>query len=460
MAPWWRCPLQQENNRMKGLAGVRVLVVDNDESEALPVLKALAKRGIAAAFFNGKPSQLPNAQGRLSGVRLAILDMDLVEGGVSNRNKAVALVQVLQRILAPDNGPYGVVAWTKHPEIRDEFETALFQAGIARPIFTAMIEKATCKTTKGTFRLDVLMQKLDEASATAGVLRFIQHWEELCAQSSTDVTNRLSVLAESSAATDLATWRNRWLTDFKRILRGIAVAEIEKHLTADTCLPAIYSALMPIQADAMEGLEPKWSKVLPNSGTEIFAQQGACAAVTMAKIHSALHLSGRPPVSGGAGLLYLLTPAKVKKFGVSFEDLLKDLMQAQNGQVPAANLATALEHAKAVAVEVSPVCDHAQKKVRMARLLLGVFVPQANRNIFNTKLDYAWSCGPLDLSPLKQEGAGFIVLSARHLVAMDPQSIAKKLGRPRARLRGQALIHLQAKLTQNIMKPDLMLLQG
>jgi DNA-binding XRE family transcriptional regulator len=42
------------------------------------------------------------------------------------------LVKVLSSILSPDNGPYAVLAWTKHPEIRELFEQHVF----ARPDVT------------------------------------------------------------------------------------------------------------------------------------------------------------------------------------------------------------------------------------------------------------------------------------------------------------------------------------
>ena len=76
---------------MIGLKGTRVVVVDDEASDALPVLKAFAQKGVPCAFFDGSLEGLPEENEQLSGVRLAILDMDLVGVGVSDKSKAATL---------------------------------------------------------------------------------------------------------------------------------------------------------------------------------------------------------------------------------------------------------------------------------------------------------------------------------------------------------------------------------
>lgn len=111
---------------MIGLAGSRVIVVDDNESEALPIIKAFAKKGIPTSFFNGESEGYPSEEAKLSGVRLAVLDMDLVGGGVSDKSKASALSNTLSAILSPSNGPYIVLAWTNNPDLLAKFEEYVF----------------------------------------------------------------------------------------------------------------------------------------------------------------------------------------------------------------------------------------------------------------------------------------------------------------------------------------------
>src|SRR5215469_1417977 len=100
---------------MIGLRGTRVFVLDDDESEAVPIIKALAKRGIPVAFFDETMGCLPTPKNRLIGVRLAILDMDLGEAGLAPKGMASAVVKRLERIIHPENGPYVALIWTNNP---------------------------------------------------------------------------------------------------------------------------------------------------------------------------------------------------------------------------------------------------------------------------------------------------------------------------------------------------------
>src|SRR5437773_2691174 len=99
---------------MIGLRGARVIVVDDEAPEALPILKAMAKAGIATAYFEGKDTDAPEREQRLIGVRLAVLDMDIVGARVDDKSRIAALVGFLERILSPQNGPYAAIIWTKH----------------------------------------------------------------------------------------------------------------------------------------------------------------------------------------------------------------------------------------------------------------------------------------------------------------------------------------------------------
>ena len=64
---------------MNILKTARVVVVDDVESEATPLLLALAKIGIGAWYFTGDVDKLPKSH--LDGIRVVFLDLRL--GGLS-----------------------------------------------------------------------------------------------------------------------------------------------------------------------------------------------------------------------------------------------------------------------------------------------------------------------------------------------------------------------------------------
>jgi hypothetical protein len=146
---------------MIGLRGARVIVVDDEVPEALPIMKAMAKAGIATAYFEGKTADIPPEDQRLVGVRLAILDMDIVGARVDDKSRIAALVGFLEKVLSPKNGPYAAIIWTKHKELRELFEAAVARSeDLPRPILVAMIEKREFSRGEAGFDLDGLATRL------------------------------------------------------------------------------------------------------------------------------------------------------------------------------------------------------------------------------------------------------------------------------------------------------------
>ena len=226
---------------MIGLTGTRVIIVDDEEEEALPMIKAFAKEGIPTAFFDGRIQGLPPKGKRFSGIRLAILDMDLLGGGVSPATKSQALVRVLSSILSPENGPYAVLAWTKHPEIRELFEQHVFaRPDVPKPIVTVTIEKTAFKKPRGGFDLPALTREIKSAVSQSTPLLLLQTWEGNSFEAATAVTNTLSAMA-GEAAGDLQAWRDSWRQTLMRLMYALAKSVAEKGLDARTSTVTLHS---------------------------------------------------------------------------------------------------------------------------------------------------------------------------------------------------------------------------
>src|SRR5580658_387351 len=111
---------------MKGLCTARVVVVDDIQDEAMPIIQALGRLGVGSVHIKGDEIEaLP--QTPLSGVRLVFLDMKLGTAGTP-RMTGAHTANVFARVIAAGTAPVLVVLWTRHPEIIEEFQKALFQA--------------------------------------------------------------------------------------------------------------------------------------------------------------------------------------------------------------------------------------------------------------------------------------------------------------------------------------------
>jgi hypothetical protein len=440
---------------MNGLAGARVIVVDDQESEALPILRAFAKKGVPIAFFDGNPEGLPTEL--LTGVRLAILDMDLIGGGVPDRSKVSALVGCLKGILKNDNGPFTVIAWTYHAELFNLFERTVFsEKDLPKPILSLMLTKAECKDADGDFSLSVISHKLREALSEFSPLFFLQRWEGKCFQAATEVTNGLSTLV-SPQTRNRTRYRQDWKGQFLQLLHAMAKAQVDQHLDPSTCLDAVYSSLGPLYADRMETHAVTLSSELDPQ--EILGALGDCGNEKKAKINTMLHLAFEGLERFTGGNIYMFPNKKRPKWLPESRQLIEDFVQGKSG-LP--GTVTKINHLAdiniPILIEINANCDHAQKNIRVSRFLFGLVLPANERSKINPKAGFIWEFGPLFLKGKRGiRGEYNIYFSSRHLISIKLES-ARRMS-PFARLRGQALVDLQAWFARHAARPGMVLLR-
>jgi len=442
---------------MIGLDGIRVIVVDNEPQDAMPIMKTLAREGIPTAYFDGELRGLPRKTRRLSGVRLAILDMDLVGGMDAIPNKAATLVNVVGGILSPDNGPYGVLAWTNHPDMVQEFERYLYmQASIPRPIFTMMITKAECKT-RGRFDSAKIREGLTREMRNATPLLFLQGWEGEAFAACTEVTNILSGLA-SNDAIDLASWRTQWKTNTLALLRAVASSVAARQLDKSSCLSSVYTGLNPLHADRMESLSSKLAIKLEPHSDEILASNVRPRVGSVGKINTMLHLAFGDKVRFAGGNIYRHEGALKTIRPIRVALLIDDLFVMPNEPAAKTRLKAELMTAcRSIVMEASAPCDHAQKNIRLARFVGGLLVPADKTNKVK-RADFIWKMGPFFIkNAVPSPGDYYFCLSARHLFSLD-LTMATDL-KPFVRLRAQAFADMQSWFSHHASRPGMILLQ-
>jgi hypothetical protein len=445
---------------MIGIRGARVVVVDDDETEALPIMQAFARNGVSTAFFNGRPRGLPKKENRLKGVRLAVLDMDVVGGGVGDANKVATLCKVVASILSPENGPYVAIAWTKHPELQRQFEEYMFRLnGFPKPILTVAIEKAKCKLKNGKFDMTCIAQRVGEALDEINPFMFLQAWEEKAFDAASDVTNALSDITDVEAP-DYRQWRIQWRTSVLGLMRALAAAVAEQHLNASSCIAALCDGLNPLHADRMENNSTGLSEEFASQSESILAATADCGVERRGKMNAMLHLGFDNLPSSSAGGVFRFLLGHKPKWVPSASSLLDDLIQPMDTvERTEERKAEVLAAAVPILVEVSPVCDHAQRNIRVPRFVAGVIVPEAFVKKLKKAAGFAWHLGPVHLDqPFMPSGEYAFVLSARHLVTQNKKRTESL--RSSARLRAQALGDLNAWLFHHASRPGMTFLHS
>jgi hypothetical protein len=426
----------------------------------------MARAGIATAYFEGNEADTPPPEDRLRGVRLAVLDMDIVGARVDEKSRVAALLGFLEKVLSPANGPYIAIVWTKHKELRELFEAAVVRSEqLPRPILVTMIEKAQFAKGDGRFDLEALSSRLNDELRSASPLVLCQAWEGTASAAASDVINQLSALAAPAAAT-LPEYHAGWKANMLCLLHTIARASAEQHLGPATCIDAISAALNPLNTDRMEQMSGALSNGLDWIAAEVLGAPPDCGDERRARVNGMLHV-GLPRanilVPGG---IYVGTEELVRRLGVNVATVFDDLVK------PSGNAAQRQEWineikagSRFILVEFSAACDHAQKNIRSARCVAGLLVPRGSHGRIKDRGQFFWSFGPIFLGA----GAGgiapgdyHVVLSARHPSSFESGAAAdlSAMGLTGiGRLRAQALSALQAWINAQAARPGLLFLQ-
>lgn len=439
---------------MNGLAGARVVIVDDEESEALPIIKEFSKRGIPAVYFDGNISALAINHQRLPGVRLVILDMDLVGGGVPDSSKISTLLGYLSKILSVDNGPYGILLWTKHADLQRLFEEKVFiTPDIPKPVFTVCLSKIDCKDAKGNFKINLISSKISKALKGISPLLILQKWEEACFLSATQVTNELASLAVRNSAT-LDDWRNQWKVEFLQLMRTLAVAEAGQQLDGDSCLSSFYEILNPLHSDRMESNIASLCKSLTTYSAEIMASSAKTDIQAKAKLNTMLHLSVDSANNFYAGNIY--TQSKLAVRIPSVKRLLDDFVQGKDEKKKQAKKEL-VPVSKSVVIEINVTCDHSQNNIRFARFIAGLIVPAEKFKQIKENTGFIYSLGPVFLKSRGiPAGEYYFYFSARHLITTELRRV--KNATPFVRLRGQAFGDLQSWFAHRSARPGMLVL--
>ncbi len=121
-----------------------IVVIDDKVKQARPILDAFSKKGLSTIYFTGNEIDLPEEP--IQGVRIVIADLQLSESDNDPHTIATRLVNILQRIISPKNGPYILIIWSLKKtlygsEVKKEVNKI---ENSVVPICTVDLEKGKC----------------------------------------------------------------------------------------------------------------------------------------------------------------------------------------------------------------------------------------------------------------------------------------------------------------------------
>ncbi|MBK9225327.1 MAG: hypothetical protein IPO23_13295 [Flavobacterium sp.] len=99
----------------------RVAIIDDQISQAAPLMNVFSKQQIPFTYFSGDFNYLPEEGKNHNDIRVLFLDINLIDDGVQNDKVLKAkLIPVIKRIISTDNYPYLVIYWSRHQNKSDK----------------------------------------------------------------------------------------------------------------------------------------------------------------------------------------------------------------------------------------------------------------------------------------------------------------------------------------------------
>lgn len=422
----------------------RVVVIDDEQKEAMPIIQAFSALRIPAAWYTGVAADVPAPP--LPNVRVLILDLFL--GTAIFEPKTTA--GVVLRALAPTlkSGPCLFLVWTAHPDEKEEFDQALraYNEGLkvdeqVLPLATICLRKSEF-IQNGRANGEALLARIEKELATLAPFDLVLQWEASCAEAAATTVGDLSSLA-FRLAQNMDNWGEALAVILDALVKVSAGKAAPEDRTSADYLEALFEPLALIHEDRTRQLtNVNADQTQPGASVGSLTEKVALARLNHILLASPAKASDLPgavlPLRGAQipGAPFVASAGEV-----AFEQFLARVF----GDKYDRNKEAILRDSIPVIVELTPACDHAQAKRERLRFAAGLLLPQGLEKK-TQKAAYLNRVGPL----VHENQAVTLVLDSLHFFSL-PKDVA--LPASLFRLRSHVRADLQTWLGGHLARP-------
>ena len=437
---------------MDGLKTTRVLVIDDDVEQARPFMEALAKWSIGTIYFSGTDQDtLPPENNKLTGIRLAALDLDL---GVPGEAPAVidVLIRVLDKLLHQNNGPYLAIARTSQDDTYfREFQKRMSELACP-PINVIKMGKDKYK------EIDVIFDRVKESMEEAYPLGVLSFWEKTIHESSGSVMQMLPVTADLR-------WTEQSQQTLRLILDAVSVANDSSSSVGETPVGSLSALLTAFSSLQLDSIENDIASLLWEDASSLISPLYGVKIPTDSKLKAKLNyklLFTEADKNFAPGNIYQcsdICPSATALFP-TLDDLLEDMIKARENSVRKENKKKMKsEGCVPITMEITPLCDYQQNKSKLLRFVCGVALPYEQKCLSKKPEGFLRT----DNSPIAFEdypltGTKLLVWNSRYVVSA-PKAMVNTDARL-VRLRQAPLVDTQAWLASQLNRPGYLSLRA
>ncbi|APF17523.1 hypothetical protein Calab_2006 [Caldithrix abyssi DSM 13497] len=413
----------------------RVVLIDDKFKEALPLIRVLSQERIAVTFFSGRIEELPSEP--FQDVRIIFMDM-VLDGldGADDKTIISTLMGVVKKIVSPESGPFILAVWTKHPEKVEKVQNALREEGfyliqinLEKEYFFKMSEDGK-EWLFDENKFDDLKKKLKEKTQEIEIFETFIIWENLIHDSASETVNEVSRFSE---------YNDAWNDEIKKIFYNLSKAWAGRR-EDDVAVKDSFYSFHQIFNDILE------RKTQSIETADVVFEEGELSNEVKGKINFRILADTSTYEKVYPGIVY-----KVHSLESSF---MSDILNENDDK----RLNLIIRGSIPVLIEVSPVCDFVQNKMRMSRMIKGVLLPDSVENYNSVWRKIKKSASFLYVSPVIYYGNSVfrMVLDFRYFTS-EPLSNQER--ETIFRIRKDILNDIQTRLAFHVNRTGVLFLE-
>lgn len=374
------------------LRNSRIVIVDDSLDDVKKLLTFFDREGVPYNYY--QPPELKNLPRKpLKDIRVLFLDFDFgVSGQSPVKNKISVLMGIFKKLLAKDNGPYILVAWTTFNTGTGDLITPFKEAIMAdpslpRPVIIFDMDKSVVMND-----LKKIEQNIKKAFNGSNVFELLLRWGNHADKAISHLLNNLLDISTKRLPAGLTSF-DGYATELNKAMQ-FHVHKFATSLLGAENLKANKDLLIAGQMPFINFFQDLIESSIKEDGHDFrnlekstyqFSRPPLPAPYTVkekAELNSIFLLSSKPESFAQPGNIYMADPVfriltdngrhpLINQVVPKNSDLIQDFIQSPNGQ----HRQWFLRRAKKILMEITPECDFAQNNWKAARLVLGVLMP-------------------------------------------------------------------------------------
>lgn len=436
----------------------RIAIIDDDFRQAFPLMIELGKRRLPYLYYDGSLESLPD-ENSINDVRLIFLDINLQGNSVRKGKELYPIIYaVLNRIISPNNYPYVLVCWSRSTEDYNYIIDQLYKDMTnCKPICSIPLSKEGFFTMTGEKTDDfednmaTLFDRITEEVAQHVSFSNLLLWENhIHSATNRALTEGLSCIAKEWDST--ADWIfTKWGMAYAG-RRFQTQTDSEKLKSAFFTLNHFMKEAMDIEINNGVPLDSRFNEDLSDRSESLLHFN---EKLIFSFCQTSKKEPGRIVITNKELEVYKDTLATFLRNSNSILSSIRQEGMSEKDLGKAINKYFSEVRKKIYAewdifnLIINPVCDFAQNKLRLNRVIPGIFIPAEYYELVISNSDSIYVSPKFHYS--KKDKDYFFILDFRYFTSEKDDQ-----GESSMKIKQVVLAEILSKLTRHINRQGLL----